>query len=392
MRIPRGVWVLGFVSLFMDISSEMIHALLPLFLIGSLGTSVFFVGIIEGVAEGTAQLVKLFSGALSDWFRRRKELAVCGYGLGALSKILFAFAPTASIVFTARMIDRVGKGIRGAPRDALVADMTPVEIRGAAFGLRQTLDTIGAFLGPLIAVVLLLVWTENLQAIFLVAVIPAVCAVALLFFGLNEPRQNTSAKRANPIQWSNLRRLDSGYWWVVFVGMAFTLARFSEAFLVILAKTNGMQLAFIPLVMVIMAFVYSVTAYPFGGLSDRMSHRKLLAFGLLVLVAADIVLAAASGLVLLFLGIVLWGMHMGMTEGLLSVMVSRTAPEELRGTAFGFFGLLRGMMTILASVIAGTLWEYSGAPATFLTGAVFACLALAILMAKPGEKMSFPSQ
>ncbi|MCL2346795.1 MAG: MFS transporter [Planctomycetaceae bacterium] len=386
LHIPRGVWVLGFVSLLMDTSSEMIHALLPLFLIGSLGTSIFVVGLIEGAAEGTSQLVKLFSGALSDWFRRRKELTVCGYGLGALSKILFALAPTAGVVFTARMIDRVGKGIRGAPRDALITDITPAEIRGAAFGLRQALDTVGAFLGPLIAVALLLVWTNRLQSVFWVAAIPGVLAVALLFFGLDEPGQHTASKRFNPIRWKSIRQLGCDYWWVVFIGMAFTLARFSEAFLVILAMQSGIQPAFIPLVMVAMSFVYSITAYPFGKLSDRLSHGKLLAFGLLVLVCADIVLAIPAGLVFLFMGIVLWGIHMGMTEGLLSVMISRTAPEDLRGTAFGFFGLLRGLVTILASIIAGTLWECSGAMTTFLTGAVFACLALVILIAKPETK------
>jgi len=386
LHIPRGVWVLGFVSLLMDTSSEMIYALLPLFLIGSLGTSVFVVGLIEGVAEGTAQLVKLFSGALSDWFRRRKELAVCGYGLSALSKILFALASTAGVVFIARIIDRVGKGIRGAPRDALVTDMTPVEIRGAAFGLRQALDTVGAFLGPLIAVALMLAWTDQLQSIFWVAAIPGVLAVTLLFFGLDEPRQQSASKRSHPIRWKSIRQLGRDYWWVVFIGIAFTLARFSEAFLVILAMQTGIRPAFIPLVMVIMSFVYAITAYPFGKLSDRLSHGKLLAFGLLVLISADIVLATSSELVFLFMGIVLWGIHMGMTEGLLSVMISRTAPEDLRGTAFGFFGLLRGLMTILASIIAGTLWEYSGAMTTFLAGAVFACLALVILIVRPETK------
>jgi len=378
-RIPRGVWVLGFVSLLMDTSSEMIHALLPLLLVGPLGVSVLTLGLIEGLAEGIAQLVKLFSGTLSDYFRKRKELTVCGYGLAALSKMLFALAPSTGIVVAARLLDRVGKGIRGAPRDALLTDITPPEIRGAAFGLRQTLDTVGAFLGPLIAVFLLVFWTQDIQDIFWVAVIPAVGAVALLFFGLKEPERKTETKRSNPISFASLRQLNREYWWVVLVGMAFTLARFSEAFLVILAKDHGVGLAAIPLVMVAMSAIYAATAYPFGALSDRFSHRLLLALGLIVLIAADIVLALSSSMALLFVGIVLWGIHMGMTEGLLSVMIAKTAPSELRGSAFGFFGLMRGMMTILASVLAGALWHYSGSQATFLTGAAFASVSLLIL-------------
>ena len=382
-RIPRGVWILGFVSLLMDTSSEMVHVLLPLLLVGPFGASLLFVGIIEGVAEGTAQLIKLFSGALSDYFRRRKELTVCGYGLGALSKILFALASGTSIIFAARMIDRIGKGIRGAPRDALLTDITPPEIRGAAFGLRQTLDTIGAFLGPLIAVLLLLVWTENIQHIFWVAVIPGAGAVALLWFGLKEPEHKTEKKRTNPICYANLRQLNHEYWWVVLVGTAFTLARFSEAFLVILALDRGVILALIPLVMVVMSLAFSITAYPFGALSDRFSHRYLLALGLGVLIAADFVLGLSSSVMMLFIGIGLWGVHMGITEGLLSVMISKTAPSELRGTAFGFFGLIRGMMTMLASILAGAIWHYSGSTAAFLLGAALAALSFLILMINP---------
>ncbi|MEF7613143.1 MFS transporter [Aquincola sp. MAHUQ-54] len=380
-RIPAGVWVLGGVSMLMDISSEMIHSLLPLFLVAGLGTSALVIGLIEGVAEATAQIVKVFSGVLSDYLGRRKLLAVIGYGLGALSKPLFALAPGAGLVFTARFVDRVGKGIRGAPRDALVADVTPPHLRGAAYGLRQSLDTIGAFSGPLIAVGLMLLWANDFRAIFWVAVIPGVLSVALLAFGLHEPPPSHTGKpRTNPVRRENLRRLPAAYWWVVGVGAVFTLARFSEAFLVLRAEQIGIALALVPLVMVAMNLVYSLCAYPFGRLADRMSHRALLAGGLAVLIAADLVLASSDDWRVLLVGVALWGVHMGMTQGLLATMVADSAPADLRGTAFGFFNLVSGFALLLASVIAGLLWDALGAATTFQAGAAFSALALAALL------------
>src|SRR5690242_19348698 len=289
MRIPRGVWVLGFVSLLMDVSSEMIHSLLPMFLVTSLGASALAVGVIEGLGESTALVVKVFSGTLSDYLGRRKPLAVAGYAMGALSKPLFAIAPAAGFVLAARLIDRVGKGIRGAPRDALVADITPAEVRGAAFGLRQSLDTVGAFVGPLLAVGLMLLWADDFRAVFWVAVIPGFFSVAVLLLWVREPERDPDGKRINPTHWNTLRRLGSSYWWVVVVGAIFTLARFSEAFLVLRAQQGGMRMAWVPLVMVAMNVAYAVSAYPFGKLSDGMSHTKLLALGLVVLIAADLV-------------------------------------------------------------------------------------------------------
>lgn len=334
-RIPKGVWVLGGVSLLMDVSSEMIHSLLPLFMATTLGASVIIIGLIEGLAEATALILKVFSGAISDYVGKRKGLALLGYGLGALSKPLFAIAPTAGVVFSARMIDRVGKGIRGAPRDALVADVTPPEIRGAAYGLRQALDTVGAFLGPLLAVLLMFIWANDFHAIFWVAVIPAVLSILLLGFGLQEPKSAIAHKRSNPLKRENLKKLSAAYWWVVAIGSIFTLARFSEAFLVLRAQQMEIPLYTIPLVMVAMNLVYSLTAYPFGKLSDSMSHSKLLQWGLLVLILADIVLALSGHWSTLLIGVALWGIHMGMTQGLLAAMVAHTAPPELRGTAFG---------------------------------------------------------
>ena len=382
-KIPSGVWVLGFVSMLMDISSEMVHSLLPLFMVGTLGASALMVGLIEGLAESTALIVKMFSGALSDYWGKRKGLAVLGYALGALSKPLFAVAPVIGVVLTARLLDRVGKGIRGAPRDALVADITPVEIRGAAFGLRQSLDTVGAFLGPLLAVGLMLLWASDFRSVFWVAVIPGLLAVALLVFGLREPERVASVKRTNPIQRESLKRLGGSYWWVVGIGAVFTLARFSEAFLVLRALQAGVPVALVPLVMVAMNLVYAMSAYPFGKLSDRMSHKTLLALGLLVLIAADLVLAKGDHCGVLLAGVALWGVHMGMTQGLLATMVADTAPADLRGTAYGFFNLVSGLAMLVASVLAGLLWDQLGAAFTFYAGAAFCVLALVGLAWQP---------
>jgi len=377
--------VLGFVSMLMDISSEMVHSLLPMFLVGSLGVSVLVVGIIEGLAEACALIVKVFSGTLSDYLGRRKGLAVLGYALGALSKPLFALSSGAGLVITARLLDRVGKGIRGAPRDALVADIAPPEVRGAAFGLRQSLDTVGAFTGPLLAVGLMLLWANDFRAVFWVAVIPGVLSVLLLMVGVREPERQADAPRSNPINRANMRRLSAAYWWVVGIGAVFTLARFSEAFLVLRALQLGVAMAWVPLVMVAMNVVYAASAYPFGWLSDRISHTRLLVAGLLVLVLADAVLATSTDWVSLLLGVALWGVHMGMTQGLLATMVADTAPADLRGTAFGLFNLVSGVAMLIASVLAGWLWDTHGAASTFVAGAVFALSALLLLGLRPSD-------
>lgn len=378
-QIPAGIWALGFVSLLADISSEMIHSLLPLFMVTVLGTSALTVGLIEGAAEATALIVKVFSGALSDFLGKRKPLAVLGYGLSALTKPLFAVATSAGVVMTARVVDRVGKGIRGAPRDALVADIAPAHLRGAAYGLRQSLDTVGAFLGPLLAVGLMLLWADDFRAVFWVAVVPGVLAVVVLLVAVREPQRDPAARRVNPIQWRNLKRLGCAYWWVVGVGAVFTLARFSEAFLVLRAQQGGMPLAWIPMAMVAMNVVYAASAYPFGKLSDRMSHARLLALGLGVLVVADLVLAQSSHWGVMLLGVALWGLHMGMTQGLLATMVAETAPDDLRGTAFGFFNLVSGLTMLAASVVAGAVWDLFGAALTFYAGAAFCLVALGLL-------------
>jgi MFS family permease len=386
-RIPAAIWALGFVSLLMDVSSEMIHGLLPVFLVTTLGASAFTVGLIEGAAEATALIVKVFSGALSDFWGRRKPLAVLGYGLGAASKPLFALAAGSGLVLAARLIDRVGKGIRGAPRDALVADLAPPEMRGAAFGLRQSLDTVGAFLGPLLAMALMLFWANDFRVVFWVAVVPGFLAVALLAFGVREPERDRTAAPANPIRRDQLARLPAAYWWVVGIGAVFTMARFSEAFLILRARQGGLPLAFAPLVLVAMNVVYALAAYPFGRLSDRVRRDRLLLLGLLVLLGADLLLARGDSRISLWAGISLWGLHLGITQGLLATMVADAAPADLRGTAFGFFNLGSGLVMLIASTLAGLLWDAFGASLTFVAGALFSALAALAVVAAPPAGM-----
>jgi MFS family permease len=352
-------------------------------MVTTLGASALAVGLIEGLAESTALLVRVFSGVLSDYLGKRKWLAVFGYGLGALTKPLFAIATSTGMVLTARLLDRVGKGIRGAPRDALIADITPESVRGAAFGLRQSLDTVGAFLGPLLGVGLMLLWANDFRAVFWVAVIPGLMAVALLVFGVREPQRRDGEKTVNPIRRENLKCLSAAYWWVVGIGAVFTLARFSEAFLVLRADQGGIPLALVPLVMVAMNVIYAATAYPFGKLSDGASHIKLLALGLLVLIAADLVLASDNHWATVLLGVALWGVHLGITQGLLARMVADTAPADLRGTAYGFFNLISGIAMLVASVLAGLLWDQLGAAFTFYAGAVFCVIAMLGLLWRP---------
>jgi MFS family permease len=383
--IPRGVWILGLVSLCMDLSSELVHSLLPLFLVTALGASALAVGVVEGVAEATALFVRVFSGAFSDWLGRRKPLAVLGYGLGACAKPLFALALSVSWVLAARVLDRIGKGIRGAPRDALVADLAPAAVRGAAYGLRQSLDTVGAFLGPLLAVFLMLAWAGDFRAVFWFAALPAAAAVLLLVAGVREPMQALRRDRTpNPLRFRALREFGAAFWFAVAAGMVFTLARFSEAFLVLRAHDVGLSAAWAPLVLVAMNAAYALSAYPAGVLADRRSHRALLAAGLAALVAADLALALAGGLAAVFAGVALWGLHMGLTQGLVATMVAATAPAGLRATAFGLHGFASGVATLAASAIAGVLWDRFGAPVTFLGGAAFAAAALAMLAYAPG--------
>lgn len=382
--LPGAVWALGLTSLFMDISSETIHSVLPIFLVAGLGTSAVYLGIIEGVAEATACVVKVFSGVLSDYMGRRKPLALLGYGMAALTKPLFPLASSAGTVFLARFIDRIGKGIRGAPRDALVADVTPPEQRGAAFGLRQSLDTVGAFAGPVLAILLAVAFAGELRTVLWIAVAPAFISVAVLWFGVREPEAQQDAQgKARGVN-LNVRAMPLSFWVVCAVASVFMLSRFSEAFLVLVGTRAGLTPAFAPLALVAMNLSYLLSAYPVGKLADRVEKPQLLVLGCAILAVANFTLAFASTPVLLIVGALLWGLHMGFTEGVFAAMVANSAPKDLRGSAFGIFNLLRGLVLLLASVAAGVLWDQVGPQGTFGFGSALAVATVAALwLARP---------
>ena len=377
--LPRTVWALGLVSLFMDLSSEIVHALLPLFLTATLGASVALVGLIDGIAEATASISKLFSGYLSDRFGRRRPLILLGYSLAAASKPLFAVAGSAATVLGARFADRIGKGLRGAPRDALIADVTPPDLRGRAFGLRQALDTVGGFMGPLLAIGLMALLSDDMRRVFWIAAAPALVSVLIVLVWVRDPPRAADAQARPPLALADLARLGRPFWKVVAVGMVFTLARFSEAFLILRANELALPLALAPAVLVAMNLVYSAGAYPAGIVADRMQPPALLAAGIACLIAADLLLALAGGLAGAFAGIGLWGLHMALTQGLFAKLVADTAPDALRGSAFGAFNLVTGFAMLGASLTAGLLWDRFGSGATFLAGAGFAALSLALL-------------
>jgi len=374
--LPAGVWAMGVASLFMDTSSELIHSLLPVFMVSVLGASVVTVGVIEGVAEATAAMLKVVSGAVSDWLGRRKGQMVLGYGLAALTKPIFPLATSVGWVFSARFVDRMGKGIRGAPRDALVADITPAGLRGAAYGLRQALDSVGALLGPALALAFMLILAGDIRKVMWIAVVPAFLAVAVLTIFVREPERDPARGPSGArLSVADVRRLPREFWLVVLLGAVFTLARFSEAFLVLRAEDAGLGLAMVPAVMVVMNLCYAGAAFPAGAAADRVGARKLLLLGLVLLVMADLVLAAASSPAPVLAGAALWGLHMAFTQGLLAKLVADAAPADLRGTAFGLFNLVSGGALLLANLIAGGMWSAYGAAATFAAGAAFAAVA-----------------
>jgi MFS family permease len=383
--LPRTVWVLGFVSLLMDLSSEIYHALLPVFITSVLGLPVVALGAIDGVAEATASLSKLVSGRLSDRSRRRKPWVLLGYGLSALSKLLFPLANGVGLLMTGRFADRLGKGIRGSPRDAMIADETPPEVRGRAFGLRQALDTVGALLAPLVAIGLMFVLAGAIRTVFWIAVIPAVLSALLVLFGLRESSGARSPAKRQPL-FKGFRELDKDTRRLLAVGFLFTLARFSESFLILRGMDLGLSPAASPLALVLFNVGFLALAYPAGALSDRMNPRSILLVGIVVLVAGDLILARGAGLAALTIGILLWGAHMALTQGIFSRMIADSAPEELRATSFGAFYFVTGVATLLASIGAGWLWDREGASAVFLTGAAVAGLAWAMLALLPEDR------
>lgn len=375
--LPSGVWVLGFGSLLMDTSSELIHSLLPVFMSSVLGAGMVTIGLVEGLAESAASTSKVFSGFLSDRLGMRKRIVVLGYGLSALAKPIFPLASSIGWVFGARSIDRIGKGIRGAPRDALIADITVPAMRGAAYGLRQALDSVGAFLGPLLAIVFMAWLSNDIRTVLWIGVFPAILAVATLALAVREPQDTPGGRGSRArVRLSSQRELGGRYWLIVVLGAIFALARFSDAFLVLRARDVGLGAGLVPLVMVVMNIVYATSAYPAGTAADRIRRRTLLTAGLIALVGADVILALAENPWHVLGGASLWGLHMGLTQGLFSKMVSEAVPHKLRGSAFGVYHVVTGVALLASSLLAGLLWETVGAAATFLAGAAFACVTM----------------
>ena len=383
-RIPRTVWVLGFVSLLTDLSSEIYHALLPAFVTVTLALPAVALGAIDGVAEATASFAKLVSGRLSDRSRRRKPWILAGYGLAALSKPLFPIATSAPLLMVARFSDRLGKGIRGGPRDAMIADETPPAIRGRAYGLRQGLDTVGAVLAPIVAVGLMMLFAGDIRAVFWIAVIPAVASVVLILVALREPEVRTASQQRQPF-FAGFRELDKQTRRLLAVGFLFMLARFSEGFLILRGIDVGMSPSLSPLVLVVFNLGFLALAYPAGALSDHLKPRSILISGIAVLIVGNLVLAADFGLAGLVTGVLLWGAHMALTQGIFARMIADSAPEHLRGTSFGAFYFTTGIATLLASVGAGLIWDREGAAAVFIAGAAVAAVAWAMLSLLPDE-------
>lgn len=390
-RIPATVWVLGIVSLLMDVSTELIQTLLPLYLVGTLGASVALVGFIEGLSVAVATLSKLASGVIADWTGRRKPLAVLGYGLGAVSKLIFPLAASVGWILAAKAIDRIGKGIRATARDALIADVTPPELRGASFGLRKSLDTVGGSIGPLAAIGLMLVFAGDVLTVYWVAVVPALLAVGLLAFGIREPAQPAGPAKDGPPRLADIVLLNTAAWLAILISCLLTAARFSEAFLLLKAQDAGFSAAWVPLTMVVMNAVYGLTAYPVGRLSDAIGRRGLLFVSLVLLVAAYLVLAAADSRAVFVAGIVLWGLHLGFSQGLLATLIADAAPEALRGTAFGVFNLMTGGVVLAGNVIAGLIWDAHGPSAAFMTGAGVSVVAMVMLGAVSLRRSSSPA-
>lgn len=382
-HIPSTVWILGIISMLMDISSEIIHSLLPLFLLQVLGANIITIGTIEGLAEATALIMKIFSGALSDYLGKRQLLVLWGYSISAITKPLFIFTHSINVVFLARFFDRFGKGIRGAPRDALITDYTHKQHRGAAFGLRQSMDSLGAALGPLFAMILMVMLHNNFRHVFAFALLPAILAILLIVRKVKDAPNHQANGSPHVVDLSDLKKMGPYYWWVVFISSLITLARFSEAFLILRAYEGGMPLAAVPLILVPMNLVYAFTAYPFGKIADRVSSTGLLALSLTVLIIANYLFATSAHWTHIYAGVVLWGLHLGMTQGLLAAMVANASPARMRGTGFGFFYFTNGIALFFASFLAGLIWQYWGPAYTFYIGIAFCTLAFAGLLFKP---------
>lgn len=381
IRIPSTIWMLGLTSLFMDVSTEIVHSVMPIYLVTVLGASPMLVGAIDGVAEATASIMKVFSGALSDWVGRRKPLAIAGYGMAAITRPILPFASTVTEIFALRILDRIGKGVRVAPRDALVADHVRPEILGAAYGLRQGLDTIGALVGPIIAAIVLASSNNDFQWVFWVSCIPAALCVLIISLGVSEAARPADRPRpAFPLRPSQVRRLRGVFWGSMAIIMLLLIPRFSEGFLLLKAQQSGISVTWVPLLLAAVNLVAAPVSFPAGRLSDRIGRRHLVMSGFAVLVAAQLVLTVTDGPIGVLVGALFWGLHLGMTQGVLAAMIVDHAPADLRGTAFGVFHVASGLAVLVGSFGAGWIWDQLGSTTMFATAAAIGVAGLAALV------------
>jgi MFS family permease len=383
-RLSPNVAALGFVSLLTAISSAMIYGLLPVFLVKVLGVNVASVGLIEGMAESANSLIKIVSGTASDRIGRRMPLVIFGYTLSAVVKTLFPLAGAASTVLAARVLDRLGKGIRDAPRDAFLTDMTAPGLRGTSFGLRLALAIAGFVFGPFFAVGLMRLSGDDFRLVFWIALIPAFLSIIVLILAVKEmPFNHQPGGRGLRFQRGDLNALPVAFWWAIVIASLLSLARFSPAFLVLKAHATGVDAAYVPMILGLMYFVYSVTAYPFGVLADRFDRRLQLGIGTLILVGADAVLAHAQTIWGAAFGAALWGLQMGVTQPVIGAIVADAAPERLRGAAFGIYDLTIGLAAFAASSGAGILWSISGPGTAFGVSASIASGVALMLLLQP---------
>ena len=391
--LGRNVYALAAVSFFTDVSSEMIYPLLPVFLSTVLGANAGFIGAIEGAAESVAALLKLVSGWWSDRVQRRKPLVVAGYTLASAMRPLIAIAQSATQVLLIRVSDRVGKGIRNSPRDALIADSVDPAVRGRAFGFRSAADNAGALLGPLIAFAVLTIWHVSIRTVFWLAVVPGTAAVIVAVFGIREVRH----RGPTPIQSASLEgTMGRRFWTFLVIIFVFTLGNSTDAFLLLRARQLGVSVAFAPILWALLNGVKSVLNVPGGVLSDRIGRRPMLIAGWSAYALVYFLFARATQSWHAWALFAAYGVYFGLTEGTQLALVADFAPLRRRGAAYGWYYLAIGVGALPASLVFGAIWDRFGSPVAFMMGASLALIAaigLAVLnsSAPPADYTSRPS-
>ena len=394
-KIHPTVWKIGFMMFLVNLSFLMGYSYITIYM-DSLGLAMAWIGVAEGLAEASSYILKLFSGMISDYFRRRKPLMVIGYSMIVASRILFGFANSFTPLFLGRMGERIGNGTQSTPRDTMVSDVVSSKRIGAAYGLKRALSQGGAFLGAIVGMFAMRLFDNNIQHVFQAAVI---LAYVILIFSIKEPKRfNHSAvsseiplpeeKRRHPISLKNLRLLGKSFWLLMLVAGIFMLARFSEGFLTLYArKTFDMPLENVPLVMVVFNAAWCLTVYPVGRMADRMNRYWFLIMGIIFLVLADMVLASADSLTMLFVGVGFWGVQYAITQNIFLSLIAEIVPEDLRGTGFGCYYVICAVSEYFAcSIIAGIVSQHFGQSRMFLASGVIAVFSLLVLIVIMGYK------